>query len=310
MTRSQFTPDARLDWQPPHPTDIRLTLARLARGPADPTQRIVADGTVWRTTLTPAGPATMHLSRRSHTELSVRAWGPGAEVAVASAPCLLGELDSSDDFVPGHPLLVDAHRRFPGLRIPRTGRVFEALVAAVLEQRVITLQAHASWRHLVLRYGLHAPGPVPERMRVAPNAETWRHIPSWEWHRAGVDPSRSRTIVLAARVADRLEEVTTIAPDAAAARLRAVPGIGVWTAAEVAQRALGDADALSIGDLHLPGYLGCALFGRDFDDEEMVTAMEPWRGHRYRVVRLLEAIGARGKPRRAPRAAFVDHRHH
>ena len=144
-------------------------------------------------------------------------------------------------------------------------------------------------------------------MRVPPPAEVWRRIPSWDWHRAGVGPQRARTVLAASRLADRLEEAVGLEPAAALARLRAVPGIGEWTAAEIAQRALGDGDALSVGDYHLAGFVGWALIGRPLDDAGMVELLEPWRPHRYRVVRLLEISGA-SKPRFGPRMAIQDHR--
>lgn len=301
--------DAEATWTPPHPTDLRLTLGRLGHGPGDPTHSLDESGAVWRTTLTPTGAATMQLSQPDRDTLRCRAWGPGAADAIASAPELLGAHDDSDGFEPRHPLLEDAHRRFAGLRVPKTGRVFEALVPAILEQKVISLQAHASWRQLLHRFGSDAPGPV--RMKVVPSAREWARIPSWEWHRAGVDPQRSRTIVTAARVADSLERLTALSPIEAGERLRSLPGIGVWTVAEVACRAFGDADALSVGDYNLAGYVGHALFGAEtFTDDDLVRELEPWRGHRYRVVRLLEASGARGRPRRASRMAFVDHTWH
>ena len=305
-----MVPDATLSWTPRHETDVGLTLARVGRGPSDPTFQRTRDGSAWRTTLMPTGAATMRLSRLSPNELRCQAWGPGASEAVATAPQLLGSGDDPTGFEPSHPVLVDAHRRHSGLRIPRTGRVVEALVPAILEQKVITLQAMRSWRELVHRFGSPAPGPTPTPMRVVPAAETWRRISSWEWHRAGVDPQRSRTIVTAMRVADSLERCAELTPTEAQQRLQSIPGIGVWTAAEVAQRAFGDADALSVGDYHLSSYIGHALFGQDFDDAAMVVAMEPWRGHRYRVVRLLEAAGVAGKPRRGARMALVDHRWH
>nr|WP_157497617.1 DNA-3-methyladenine glycosylase 2 family protein [Leifsonia sp. Leaf325] len=304
-----MAPDATLTWRPRHATDVRLTVSRLGRGASDPTHGFAPDGALWRTTLTSDGPASMRISRDGDGTLRCQAWGQGADAAVTTAPALLGDDDDPSDFEPAHPVITDAHRRHAGLRIPKTGRVFEALVPAILEQKVITLQATASWRHLVRRYGSVAPGPTPRPMLVVPSPRTWAMIPSWEWHKAGVDPQRSRTVVTAARVADRLEECSQLAPAAAEARLRAVPGIGVWTAAEVAQRALGDADALSVGDYHLSNYVGHALYGRArFSDEEMVQALESWRPHRYRLVRLLQAHGVPGPARRGPRMEFVDHR--
>lgn len=242
--------------------------------------------------------------------LRADAWGPGAAWAVAQAPELLGDRDDPTGFDPRLDALRDAHRRMPGLRIPRTTLVFEALAPAILEQKVITLQAHDSWRRLVLRFGTVAPGPVPRPMRVPPPAETWAVVPVWEWHRAGVDPRRASTIATAARFADRVEEAARLAPAEATARLTHFPGIGEWTAAEVAQRAFGDADALSIGDYHLSNQVGHALVGHDLTDAEMLEVLEPWRGHRYRVVRLLGSAGLARRPRRGARMPFVDHRWH
>jgi 3-methyladenine DNA glycosylase/8-oxoguanine DNA glycosylase len=296
-------------WRPRFPVDVRRTLAPLRRGSADPCHRTQPDGTVWRTTRNSGGGATYRLSQRGAHEVHCTAWGDGAEQVIAGLADLLGGRDDATGFDPGHPLLKEVHARNPGLRVPRTGRVLEALVPAVLEQKVTGKQARDSWRWLLQHYGEPAPGPAPAGMRVPPPAEVWRRIPSWDWHRAGVDPQRSRTVLAAAQVAPRLEQCVGMAHADAERRLRAVPGIGVWTAAEVAQRALGDADAVSVGDFHLSQFVGWALVGRPLDDDGMVEVLEPWRPHRYRVIRLLECSGV-GKPRFGPRLTVQDHRAH
>ncbi|GGI45343.1 3-methyladenine DNA glycosylase/8-oxoguanine DNA glycosylase [Agromyces flavus] len=305
-----MTPDLVLDWRAPHETHVAQTIGVLRRGPGDPTFALGADGAVWRTTLTPAGAATVRIVQRAPDLVRVEAWGPGAEAAIAAAPSMLGERDDTTGFRTGVEVLDDAHRRNPGLRVPRTARVMESLVPAILEQKVITLQAHASWRRLVLRFGSAAPGPVPRPMRVVPSASGWRAIPVWEWHRAGVDPKRAATIQRVAAYADRIEEAADLPHAEASARLTYFAGIGAWTAAEVAQRALGDPDAVSVGDYHLAGYVGHALHGRDMNDAEMLEALAPWAGQRYRVIRLIMAAGLRGRPRRGARMAFVDHTAH
>ena len=302
-------PDAATTWRPQLPVDVRRTLAPLRRGAGDPTHRVTPDGAVWRTTLAETGPASYRLTQRGLHEVRCEAWGPGADAVVAGLPDLLGGRDDPAGFAPRHPLLIEAAARHPGLRVPRTARVVEALVPAVLEQKVTGQEAQASFRRLVLRFGTPAPGPAPDGMRVPPSPRTWRRIPSWEWHRAGVDPNRSRTVCAAMPYAARLEQAVGMAPEDAARRLSALPGIGVWTVAEVAQRALGDADALSVGDYHLSAYVGWALAGTPLDDAGMVELLEPWRPHRYRVVRLLECSGFR-KPRFGPRLTIQDHRQH
>lgn len=294
-------------WRPGRPVDVRRTLAPLARGRADPTHRVEADGAVWRTSLTPDGPATYRLVQQGPDAVLAQAWGDGAGWVLDGLPALLGEGDPVEGFDPRHPLLVATHRQHPGVRIPRTRRVFESVVPAVLEQKVTGKEARAGFRRLVLQYGGTPPGPAPAGMRVPPPPEVWRRVPSWDWHRAGVGPQRSRTVLAAAAVAARLEEAVTMEPAAALARLRAVPGIGEWTAAEVALRALGDADALSVGDFHLSQHVGWALVGRPLDDAGMVALLEPWRPHRGRVVRLVELSGV-AKPRFGPRLTVQDHR--
>jgi len=116
--------------------------------------------------------------------------------------------------------------------------------------------------------------------------------------------------VTCARVAASLERCTELSTEAARCRLMSVPGIGEWTAAEVAQRALGDADALSVGDYHLAGIVGWTMLGRAIDDAEMVEYLEPLRPHRHRVVRLLQVSGQAFKPRFGPRITIADHRNH
>jgi 3-methyladenine DNA glycosylase/8-oxoguanine DNA glycosylase len=278
----------------------------LRRGGGDPTHQITADGAFWRTARTASGAVTLRLEVRCGA-VEARAWGPGAGEAIDGVPDLLGARDDPREFRPGHPVLREVAARWPGLRIPRTGLVFETLVPTVLEQKVTGVEARRAWRWLLRRYGDPAPGPAPTGMRVIAAPQTWARVPSWDWHRAGVDDKRARTVVTGARAARRLEEAAAFPAGAARARLLALPGVGPWTAAEVAQRALGDADALTLGDLHLPRLVGWVLAGRPFDDAAMVAALAGYAPHRHRVVRLVELSG-RGKPRFAPRYAVRDFR--
>jgi 3-methyladenine DNA glycosylase/8-oxoguanine DNA glycosylase len=159
---------------------------------------------------------------------------------------------------------------------------------------------------LVTKFGTAAPGPAPDRMRVPPSAEVWRRVPSWEFHRANVDPGRARTIVGAAQRATALERLGSRPAVAAREALTSLPGVGIWTAAEVAQRAFGDADALSIGDYHVSKMIGWTLLGQPIDDDAMIELLEPMRPHRHRVVRLLYASGLAREPRRGPRLPLQD----
>lgn len=223
---------------------------------------------------------------------------------------MLGEQDDASGFVAHHPLVAEAARRFIGWRVPRTGLVLESLIPSIIEQKVSGQEAFASYRTLIHRYGERAPGEGGERgLWVAPSATTWARIPSWEWLKAGVDSARSVAAVRAAGAAGRLEQCVDLTPDEAQRRLRAIPGIGAWTSAEVRHTALGDADAVSFGDYHVAKDIGWALTGSEVDDDGLAELLEPYAGHRYRVQRLLELAGA-GRPRRGPRMPLRTHLPH
>ena len=297
-------------YAPAEPVSLSLTLRPLRRGHFDPTYRVEPSG-VWRTLRTPAGPATLHLESTGEG-IRASAWGAGAEWAIAGVPELLGAGDDWSQLdVSGNAFLADSLRRNPGLRLLRTRQVFEMLLAAILEQKVTGKEARHSWRVLLTKYGEPAPGPAPEGMRVFPTAETWRRVPSWEWHRAGVGPDRSATIMRAAVVAASLERTLDHGRGGPAVEraLRSIAGVGVWTSAETTQRAHGDADAPSVGDYHLPAVVGWALIGAPVDDDGMLELLAPWAGHRQRIMRLIESSGF-VKPRFGPRMTVQDHRGH
>lgn len=294
-------------WQVDREINLRAQLSVFQRGAGDPTSRWGADGSFTRAAQTPDGPGTLHLVCRSAgSAVECTAWGAGARWLLDSVPQLLGAADDPAGFEPRHPVVADAWRRFAHWRVPRSGLVMDALAPAVIEQKVTGQEAFSGYRRLVRRFGEPAPGPLGERLWVPPSAAEWAMIPSWAWLQASVDGARSRALVGAARVAGRLEQCVSLTWPQAQTRLRALPGIGVWTAAEVAQRALGDADAVSFGDYHVAKDLGWALLGRPVDDAGLAELLEPYAGHRYRVQQLLALAGQR-RPRRGPRMAPRTH---
>ncbi|MBJ7339841.1 DNA-3-methyladenine glycosylase 2 family protein [Mycolicibacterium sp.] len=282
-----------------------MTLSPQRRGPGDPCYQLV-EGAIWKTSLLSSGPVTARIVKTARATVDCEAWGDGAAEFLDRLPALLGLHDDATGFAPEEPTIAAAYRRVPHLRLGRTDRVMEALVPAVLEQRVAGKDAFRAWRLLVTKFGTPAPGPAPERMRVPPPAEVWRRVPSWEFHLANVDPGRARTVVGCADRAAALERLSSRAPEDARTALMTLPGVGVWTAAEVAQRAWGDADALSIGDYHLSNVVGSTLLGHRIDDDEMVELLEPLRPHRYRAVRLLEVSGMARNPRFGARQAIPN----
>jgi 3-methyladenine DNA glycosylase/8-oxoguanine DNA glycosylase len=301
--------EVRRTWRPAWPVSLGATLGALGRGRTDPTYRRTPDRALWRTMRTPQGPATQRLEVVG-AEVVSSAWGPGAEWASERVPLLLGADDDVSGFdASPHPLVAAQWRRYgSGMRTPSTGVVLETLVQAILEQRVTGMEARRSWGWLLATHGEPAPGPAPERMRVFPEAAAVSSVPSWEWHRAGVEDTRAGTIVRAASYAGRVQECADLPVAAARARLEALRGVGEWTSAEVAARALGDADAVSFGDFHVATNVVYALTGvEDGDDARLAEVLAPWPGHRGRVQRLVELSGV-SRPARGPRYSPLDHR--
>jgi endonuclease III len=290
----------RLDVVLDGPLDLAASLGPLVRGHGDRTVRI-APGRAWWATRTVDGPATLGLAV-SGSRLAAEAWGPGAEHLIARVPRLFttGAASLAGD---GDGRIAALARRAPGVRILRTAAVLDALIAAVLEQKVTGSEAHRTWHGLVRRYGEPAPGPPELGLRLLPAPSELAALPYWSYHVLGLEQRRAELVRAIGRRAKWFEAIVDMPLPDAYARLRAVPGIGPWTAAEVAVRALGDVDAVSVGDFHLPHLVSYALAGEPRgDDARMLELLEPFRGRRALVVRLLELSGLQA-PRFGPRLA-------
>ncbi|HET7292225.1 MAG TPA: DNA-3-methyladenine glycosylase 2 family protein [Vicinamibacteria bacterium] len=235
---------------------------------------------------TPAGPATLRVSRgRDHVR--AEAWGAGGGWSLERAPSLLGLGDDPAAFVPARPpRLRTLARRLRGVHLPRTPWVFDTLAGVILQQRVRFRDAARSHRRLVERFGEPAPGPDGLRLPLSPGC--WLRLSSDDFRRADVDGQRARALRAAAREARRIDATFGIDLPSARQTLASVHGCGPWTVEMTMGLALGDPDAVPTGDLHLPAVVAWALAGElRADDRRMLELLEPYRGHRFRLLRLL-----------------------
>jgi 3-methyladenine DNA glycosylase/8-oxoguanine DNA glycosylase len=279
------------------PVDLARSWFPLRRGAGDPTTRVF-EGEVWRATRTPEGPATAHLKTTGGT-IVVRAWGAGSGWVLDHAPAMVGVEDDPTALRATHQVIRDLQRRLPGIRMVRTDRVLEALIPAILEQKVTGTEARRAWRRLVAAASDPAPGNVG--LLLPPDPERVAALPSFRFHQFGVERRRAERIRWLCTRAERLDRLSELPPSDARNSLRALPGIGVWTAAEVTRLAMGDPDAVSVGDFHLPHLVSWALAGEPRGtDERMLELLEPYRGQRGRIQVLLEAGGITA-PRFGPR---------
>lgn len=282
-------PAACLTYRPRHEFDLGFAIM----GVKTITLR---SGIYWWSTITPHGPGAVAF-RVAGSEVRADAWGPGTDWALTQFPALLGAADEdSSEFRPDHPVVAALASRFASLRIGATGRWYEALATSAIGQRVVTADAAASRTKLAHRHGDRSLDvPLPP----FPTPPTILSLTDHEFHRLGIERSRARVVRVAAKYAERLEALHHADAGAATAWLQKLPGIGPWTAALTTSAAGGDADAVPVGDLHIPRKVTQALSGEEGDDQRMLELLEPFAGHRQRVVRLVkmgDAGGANHRP--------------
>ena len=290
------------------PVPLGAVLGVFRRGAGDPTSRRDDEGGWWFAWRTPDGPVTLRLRTASHApEVTANAWGSGADWMLERVPDLLGERDDPEGFEAHHPQVADAWRSFGDWRVPRSGLVVGPSSRRSSSRRSRGKEAFSGYRRLVRRFGEPAPGPgeamwlACRPTRVAGPRSRRGSGCGPAWTRPGRGPSCGRC---GTRDASRSARPPTRC--GARAGSRALPGVGRWTWAEVAQRALGLPDEVSFGDYHIAKNIGWALTGKPVDDDGLARLLEPYAGHRYRVQRLLELAGA-FRPRRGPRMSPRTH---
>jgi len=305
MAALAVTPDAWGAVDLDGPYDVARSMPRLGTV-SEPTWRHRGEH-VEISGRTPAGPVAFR-ARSSGDRLTVEAWGAGAGWIVDRLPLLAAHGDDPRPLRFDHAVLDETNRRHPGVRHGATGLVVDALLGRVLGQRVLAVEAGRSWKALCRELGGPAPGPL--ELLLPPDPDRVVEQPTWWFHQRGIERSRARTLVAVARHARRLAEVVDLPLPEAYARMRAVPGLGPWTVNGVARVALGDPDAIVVGDYWISHAVCSFLTGRSRgSDEEMLALVARWTGQRGRVERLVGLSGHRvqrfGPGIRTPRIASM-----
>lgn len=278
--------------------DLSLALAPLAMLPGDPTVRL-APGRFVRSTLTPEGPGTIAVAwDPAEPRARVRTTGPGEEWLARRAAALLGLADDATGFAPDANPLRSIWSRFRGDRISASGTVWHDLAFFIVQQRVTRDSAAQSWRQLVSALGTPVPGSA---LPAPPEAAHLARLTYDALHRFGLERRRAEVLIAAARTMSRLSAATLADRARVEGALGAVRGIGPWTLSCLATATWGDADTVITGDSGIPSMVSWMLAREPRgDDARMLTLLEPYRPHRYRVIRLAFASGSR-PPRQAPR---------
>jgi 3-methyladenine DNA glycosylase/8-oxoguanine DNA glycosylase len=193
--------------------------------------------------------------------------------------------DGADAFEPAHPVLRRLSHGYRGLRLMRVPWTFDVAAATVLQQRVRWRTAYSDFRRVALRFGTRAEGGV-----AFPTSSRLAAVPVARLEAMGIDARRARALHLLAEADARHSFLHPAAdPDAVTRRLLSLRGIGPWTAGRVAGLAFGKADAVPVGDLHIPSLVTSALAGEPSGtDKRMLELLAAYPGQRFRVIRLLQ----------------------
>lgn len=273
------------------PLEPMRTLSWYRHGRGDPTTELSSAG-MWRASWTPDGPATVHLDWSSGAAV-VESWGPGGDHAGRAAVAMLAADRVPPTPADVHPLVTEAARRHRGVRSGASGDLYHALLPTILAQRITSGEAVAQWRRLCVALGEPAPSPRSDLL-LPPHPDRLAGRPAWWFHPLGIEAKRARALAEVARLADRLWSWVALPGDELSHRLALVRGLGPWTIGSVLGPVCGDDDAVAVGDYHLPALVAWNLAGEArADDDRMLALLEPFRGQRGRVIRLLGLAGRR-----------------
>jgi len=202
-----------------------------------------------------------------------------------------------------HPLVTLAAHRGQGVRTGASGDLYSSLLPTILEQRITGGEARRQWACLCRALGEPAPGP--HRLLLPPHPSRLAGRPAWWFHPLGIEAKRAAAIVEVGRIAERLWDWVRLPVDELATMLGRVRGIGPWTIGSVLGPVCGDDDAVAVGDYHIPNMVAFNLAGEArADDARMLALLEPFRGQRGRVIRLL-AMAGRHAPAFGPRRRIL-----
>jgi 3-methyladenine DNA glycosylase/8-oxoguanine DNA glycosylase len=280
-------------------TNLQATLGVFRTGRHDGTTRL-SGNEFWRATLTPDGPAALHLTWW-RGDLEAHAWGPGAAWMLERVPRMLGHDDAGFECpADAHPAVRQAHRNQPGLRIAASGALYHELLPVILAQRVTGMEATRQWNALTRRLGRPAPGPNPTLL-LPPMPEDLLAKPAWWYHPFGIEAKRADALRMVARHATRIGEWAELPAPDAASKLSLLHGIGAWTIGSALGPAHGDPDAVPVGDYHVPNMVSWALAREPRGtDARMLDLLTPYAGQRGRVIMLLGRDG-NAAPKFGPR---------
>ncbi len=175
----------------------------------------------------------------------------------------------------------------PGLRVPGAFDGFEVAVRAILGQQVTVAAARTVAGRFAAAFGEPVATPFAGLTTVFPTAESIAGLPYGRIAKLGMPGARAKTVLALAEAVAGGDLVLMPNADIEATldRLRALPGVGEWTAQYIAMRVLAWPDAFPHTDLGVMKALG------EKDPKRVLAAGEAWRPWRaYAVMHLWRTL--------------------
>lgn len=279
---------------------VTTTFRAFRFGTIDPSVRITPDAAVMATH-TLLGPAWVATDLAGRVSMG----GPGAAVAEQRRPDPAGLRDDFQSLSPAHLVIDRLQHRFAPVRIGSSSDVYKASLTATLGQRITAAEAVNQWARICRAFSDSIDTPFGPLL-APPDPVRFAGMFPHQLHALGIEESRARTLIGIAKVFAR-PGTHQIDPTMALSRIRMeVPRFGPWTQALVEAEALGNPDAVAVGDFHLKNVVAHALCGKPRGtDDEMIAALHPYAGQRGRVLMWL-GLGGIVAPKFGPRRRNID----
>jgi 3-methyladenine DNA glycosylase/8-oxoguanine DNA glycosylase len=219
---------------------------------------------------------------------------------------MVGDLDGGAPQleVDAHPVVAATASANRHVRFGASSTLFHELLPTIIEQRITSGEAKQQWSRLCRALSDPAPGPFA-RLLLPPAPEVLQHQPSWWFHPLGIERKRAQSLKEVARHASKMWGWADLEPSSASRMLRLIPGIGEWTVGCVLAPALGDADAVPVGDYHVKNIVAWNLANEArATDERMLELLQPYAGQRGRVVQAITRHG-NGAPKFGPKQRIL-----
>jgi AraC family transcriptional regulator, regulatory protein of adaptative response / DNA-3-methyladenine glycosylase II len=276
----------RLAYRPPYDWDAMLSFLK---DRAIPGVEMVSDS-IYRRTIAIGnnyGVISVAPADKNRVNVSVRFPDMAALPQIIARVRRVFDLAADPDTIGAHlsqdPLLAPLVAARPGLRVPGAWDGFELAIRAICGQQITVPAATRLLGKLVQVHGTRLPAAMKDHEGLSHLFPPPARLAKADLADLGMPSARATSVTSLARsiAADPAIFSRSADLDDAIAKLRALPGIGEWTAQYIAMRELREPDAFPAADIGLLRAMTPANARRPLPAELLARAerWRPWRAY-------------------------------